>query len=174
MAWTSKLPLFACACVLILSAYVIYDLNGKSFDFSESQVLLIVTDSMDGDVHEYDIDSFPSQTLVMVHHIQDNEKRFLRIGDVISYESHNGTLLHHRIFQVNSDSVYVHGDNNHSIDKVSFGQINGKVVGTNTWLGHTIDFIDNHFFLFLGAMFIVCVLLIILAIYGPKARADVD
>ena len=162
MAWTSKLPLFACACILILSAYVIYDLNGKSFDFSDKQVVLIVSDSMDGDNHEYAIGSFPADTLVMVQHLPDNEKRFLRVGDVIAYKD-GSILMHHRIVQVNPDSVYVHGDNNHSTEIVSYEGIDGKVVGTNWILGHVLAFIEGHFLAFLGIMFALCCGLILCA-----------
>ena len=147
MAWTSKLLLLACACILILSTYVVYDLNGNSMDFSNRQMVLVVSDSMDGDEDRYEVDSFPANTLVMIEHVPDNEVRFLRVGQILSY--HDGpTLIHHRIIQVNDDSFYVKGDNGHSTDKVMFGDVNGVVVGTNSWIGGILSWLSNNFHCF--------------------------
>ena len=174
MAWISKLSLLACACIIIISAYVAYDLNGRSFDFSDRDVVLIVTDSMDGNVHEYAIDSFPANTLVMVQHTPENEKRFLKEGDVISYKGNDGVLMHHRVVQVNPDSVYVHGDNNRATEKVYFGEIEGKVVGTNPWLGSAMVLIQNNFFVFLAAMFILCSALVVFGMRSRDCREEAD
>lgn len=176
MAWTSKILALACVCAVGLCAYALYDFNGNSFDFSDREVILVVTDSMDGDVHEFAIGSFPSDTLVMVQHLPDNEKRFLKEGDVISYKGSDGVLMHHRITQVNFNSVYVHGDNNHSTEIVSYESINGKVVGTNWVLGHLLAFIDGYFFVFLGIMFALCCALIIVAMrpFSPEGKGEAE
>ena len=171
MAWTSKILAIACMCVIGFCAYTVWDLNGSSFDFSGKQVVLIVTDSMDGDVNDYDINSFPAGTLVMVEQLSDNEKRFLRVGDVISYRT-NGILEHHRVVESNSGFYYVHGDNNHSTERVTLDQINGKIVGTNTWLGKTISYIGDNFLVFLGVSFAVCTSLILLAVFSRGSEEE--
>lgn len=167
MAWTSRIAILACALIVISCAYVIYDLNGESLDLTDREMVLVVSDSMDGDVDQFKIKSFPSGTMVMVQHIPENEKKFLRVGDVISYKVQD-TLFHHRIFEVGTDSVYVHGDNNQSNEKVVFSDINGKVVGTNPMLGNALFFIGNNFFLFLCVMFVIVSVLIVLAVYLPN------
>ena len=172
MAWTSKLPLFACAFIIALSAYVIFDFNGGSFDLTNRELILVVTDSMDGNVTEYEVDSFPTNTLVMVEHLSDYEAQFLRVGDVVSY-NHDGFLVQHRIIQVNSDSVYVHGDNNHSTEVVSLDDINGRVVGTNWILGHALSFISSNFLIFLVVMFAICSALVVYGIYKSKPEEEV-
>jgi len=167
MAWTSKIAILACALIVISCAYVLYDLNGNSLDLSNREMILVVSDSMDGEEDKFEIGSFPAGTMIMVQHVPEHEKRFLRVGDVISYKDQD-VLFHHRIVQVNSDSVYVHGDNNHSTEKVYYSDINGKVVGTNPMLGKALFFISNNFYMFLGIMFVLTSLLIVFAVYLPN------
>ena len=170
----SRKAALACALLLLLPAVAVWDLNGDSFDLTDRQLVLVVTDSMDGDNHEYDIGSFPANTLVMVEHLNNQEKRFLRVGDVISYYD-DDILQHHRVIQVNSGSVYVHGDNNHSTEIVPYDSINGKVVGTNWIVGHAIVFIEQNFLLFLGSMFLICAALVVYSMYsGTSKKEGVD
>jgi hypothetical protein len=159
--------------MLALTGFTVYDLNGGSFDLSDREVLLVVTDSMDGDSHEYEVGSFPANTLVMVEHLSDFEKRFLRVGDVVSYHDGSG-LTHHRIVQMDGDYVYVHGDNNHYTERVSYDDINGKVVGTNHVLGEAAVLLQENYWPFLVLMFILCVSLIALSFYrsSPEKEAD--
>ena len=132
-------------------AYTFHDLNGRSFDISDRQVLLIVTDSMDGNVTEYDIDSFPPNTFVMVKHLSEEEKLALKVGDVISFW-YGSILDHHRIIETNfaSGTVTTHGDNTHSNETVKLSEINGQVVGTNHWLGEVVNFVKNNFLIVLA------------------------
>ena len=110
------------ALVIVASFYIytFYDLNGKSFDLSDREALLIVSDSMDGDVTSYDIDSFPKNTFVMVRHLSEQEKLKIEIGDVLSFR-YNGIMDHHRVIETHFDQSYVvtHGDNTHSTENVS-------------------------------------------------------
>lgn len=169
MAWTSRIAILACALIVISCVYVYYDLNGESFALSDRQVILVVTDSMDGDVIGFEIDSFPANTLVMVEHLSEQEKRFLRVGDVVSYKD-GREYVQHRVVKVNSGSVYVHGDNNHSTEIVSFENINGKVVGTSPWMGSIVVFIQGNHILFLGAMFAICASLILFGVFSPTPK----
>ena len=154
--------------VASLCAYTFYDLNGKSFDLSDREALLIVTDSMDGDVKTFDIDSFPRNTFVMVKHLSDQEKLDVKIGDVLSFK-YNGILDHHRVIETHFDQGYVvtHGDNTHSSENVSLASINGEVIGTNHWLGAVVSFVKDNFL-------IVIAVIAAIAIIGEIYRAYKD
>ena len=154
--------------VASLCVFTFYDLNGKSFDKSDREALLIDTDSMDGDVKTFDIDSFPRNTFVMVKHLSDQEKLDEKIGDVLSFK-YNGILDHHRVVETHFDQGYVvtHGDNTHSTENVSLASINGEVVGTNHWLGAIVSFIKDNFL-------IVIAVIATIAIIGEIYRAYKD
>ncbi len=154
--------------VASLCAYTFYDLNGKSFDLSDREALLIVTDSMDGDVKSFDIDSFPKNTFVMVKHLSDQEKLDVEIGDVLSFH-YNGILDHHRVIETHFDQGYVitQGDNTHSTENVGLASINGEVVGTNHWLGVIVSFVKDNFL-------IVIAVIATIAIIGEVYRAYRD
>lgn len=145
----------------LFCAFSFYNLNGNSFDLSDRQVLLIVTDSMDGDVTEYDIASFPKNTFVMVKHLSNEEKLELQVGDVISF-NYNGILDHHRIIETHFDQGYVitKGDNPdvHATENVKIGEINGKVIGTNHWLGALVAFVKDHFILVIGIIAAIAII----------------
>jgi len=148
--------------------YTFYNLNGKSFDLSDREALLIVSDSMDGDVTSYDIDSFPKNTFVMVRHLSEQEKLKIEIGDVLSFR-YNGIMDHHRVIETHFDQSYVvtHGDNTHSTENVSLSAINGEVIGTNHWLGVLVSFIKDNFL-------IVIAVIAAIAIIGEIYRAYKD
>jgi len=154
--------------VIAIAAYAFYDFNGKSFDLSDRQPLLIVTDSMDGDVKEYEIDSFPQDTLIMVKHLSDSEKMQIQIGDVLSFR-YGAILDHHRVIELHLDQGYVvtKGDNTekyHSQETVYLNDINGKVIGTNHLFGAAATFVKDHFL-------IVIAVIAIFAIIGEVVRA---
>ena len=150
--------------------YTFYNLNGGSFDLSDREALLIVTDSMDGDVTEYDIDSFPKNTFVMVKHLSEQEKLQIAIGDVLSY-NYYGILDHHRVIETHFDqgNVITHGDNTPPDfkDTVNLSDINGKVIGTNHWLGALVSFVKDNFL-------IVIAVIAAIAIIGEIYRAYKD
>jgi len=157
MAWTSKLPLFACACIIVLSACVIYDLNGRSLDFSDSEFVLVVTDSMDGDVTEYAVDSYPADTVAVIHHLPSHEVRFVKVGDVVAY--HKGDMLiTHRVVSIDykHSVLTVSGDNASSLEDVNFNDVDGVLVGTNHVMGEFISLVKTHLIevvCFIGIMF---------------------
>lgn len=139
--------------------YTFYDLNGGSFDLSDREALLIVTDSMDGDVTEYDIDSFPKNTFVMVKHLSEPEKLQIQVGDVLSFR-YNGILDHHRVVEIHFDQGYVvtHGDNTHSSENVSLSSINGEVIGTNHWLGALVSFVKDNFLIVIAVIAAIAII----------------
>ncbi len=156
--------IIAVVAVALTSVYVFYDFNGGSFDLSDRQVLLIVTDSMDGDVTEYKIHSFPADTMVMIHHLSDAEKQQIQVGDVISFRV--GSILnHHRVIDISgieSGTITTKGDNSPSTETVALSDVNGEVIGTNHWLGVIVSFVREYIiFIVLAAVFIVASLEIV-------------
>ena len=144
---------------VIFAGYVVYDLNGHSFDPTDRQMIIIVSDSMDGDVHEYDVDSFKKNTMVMVRHLSDSEKKRIEVGDVLSFW-YEGVLDHHRVIDIShigDENPYVitKGDNTekyHSEETVYLKDINGEVVGTNHALGVVASFVKDHFLIMLAVI----------------------
>ena len=153
------ITVIAAVIIAVLCAYTFYDLNGGSFDLSDREALLIVSDSMDGDVTSYDIDSFPRNTFIMVKHLSEQEKLQIQIGDVLSFR-YNGILDHHRVIETHFDQGYVvtHGDNTHSSEDVNLSSINGKVIGTNHWLGVLVSFVKDNFLIVIAAIAIIAII----------------
>ena len=60
---------------------------------------------MDGDVHEYEIDSFPKNTFIMIHKLDpDCVENTVEMGVVISFRQ--GPILnHHRVIETTSMRV---------------------------------------------------------------------
>ncbi|AMK13541.1 signal peptidase I [methanogenic archaeon mixed culture ISO4-G1] len=145
--------------VVALAVYTFYDFNGHSLDPSDRQVLLIVTDSMDGNVTEYEIDSFPKNTLIMVKHLSAEEIGEIKIGDVLSFKMADGKLNHHRVIGFHLDDpsgawIETTGDNPsyYSTDHVNLNDINGKVIGTMQWIGHLVTFVKQNFLLVIALL----------------------
>lgn len=155
-----RIPLVVAGSLIVVAfaGYVFYDFNGDSFDVSDRQVMLIVTDSMDGDVHGRKVDSFPADTLVMIHKLSDDDKKQIQVGDVISFMA-DGKYNHHRVIMTNHESGYVitQGDNTPGADPpVYYKDINGEVIGTNHWMGSVFAFVKEYYvLLFLGATFVL-------------------
>ncbi len=134
------------AVIAIVSVYTVYDLNGKSLDLSDREVRIIITGSMDGNVTEYDIDSFPANTLVMIRHMSQTEvANDLKVGDVIAFE-YSGKLLTHRIVSIDTDNktITTKGDANAGTEVFSYGKVVGIVVGTNHPLGLVVHFLQTY------------------------------
>ena len=145
------------AVLAVSSAFIFYDLNGKSFSLSDRQVVLIVTDSMDGDVNDYKIHSFPKDTVVMVQHLSDEEKKNIQIGDVLSFRQGN-IINHHRVVdisQIDSGYVITKGDNAQTTEVVALSDVNGEVIGSNHWLGMVFTFVKEYYvFIILATIFL--------------------
>ena len=158
MAWTSKAAILACALIVILSACVLYDLNGDSLDFSDSEVVLVVTDMMDGDVHEYDVGSFPADSMVMIKNIPSHEVRLIKAGQVIAYNNGNElSVLRVTEVDINDQSFTVSGDNSDIVNTVGYSQVVGTVVGSNQYLGKAVAFVGDNPFLVLSIVGFVVV-----------------
>ncbi len=143
--------------VALVAAYVFYDFNGNSFDPSDRQVLLIVTDSMDGDVEGFDIDSFPRNTYIMIQKLdQDEIVEKVEVGDVLSFRQ-GDKLNHHRVIETHFDEGYVvtKGDNAPLPETVKLEKINGEVIGANHWLGSVASEMKEHYIAVLFILFII-------------------
>ena len=157
----SKKGIVAIAVIIVLLSvvgYSFYNFNGNSFDLTDRQVLLVVTDSMDGDVTEYEIDSFPKNTFVMIEHLSAEEKLQLKIGDVISFWQ-GDILTQHRVIEIHFDQGYVvtHGDNTHANETVELHNINGKVIGTSHLMGVLVSFVKENFLIIIAVIAIVAI-----------------
>lgn len=150
--------LFVLVSILIVTfGCVLYDFNGQSFDISDREVRLIVTDSMDGNVSEYQIHSFPKNTLVMIQKVDaDRISEMIHIGDVVSFRQ-GGIYNHHRVVSIHMDDGYIEtkGDNSYFSESVQLGDVCGKVVGTNHIIGEILAFAHNHIWLVLAVMFVI-------------------
>ncbi len=145
----------AIAIVAVAASAVIYDLNGDSLDLSGRQALLIVSSSMDGDVHEYAVDSFPAHSMAMARNLSESEKKEISVGDVILFRLGSLKVTHRVIDTSHIDEGYVttKGDASETTEKVYFTAVEGEVVGTSHWLGETAMFVRANFFWILGLIF---------------------
>ena len=152
--------------LLIVSVLFLYHFNGDSLNMKDREVILVVTDYMDGNVHEYQIDSFPADTLVMVDHLSNDEKAVLKVGDVVSF-NHDGRTKQLRIIGIDFDTgiAALKGDNVTSAITVSLDDINGVVVGTSHVLGVIVNVLKSN-----AAVFIVIILACAVAVVLIKSH----
>ena len=131
--------------IIVFSAYTMYDLNGRSMDFSDSEMKLIVTGSMDADPQPYDIPTIPVYSLVMIKHMSQNQiSNDLNIGDVIAFKA-NGMLITHRIIAVNDNGTFTtKGDANKATETVPYANVVGEVVGVNHWMGLAVHYLQHY------------------------------
>ena len=136
-----KVIMVAVVAAIAISATVFfYDLNGKSFDFSKSELMVVPTGSMDGSPTDYEISTIPVDSLIMSHKLSAEEKTGLKIGDVITFHQ-DGIIKVHRVVMVFPDgSVITKGDANILPDApVPSGDIVGKVVGVSPTVGKAVS-----------------------------------
>ncbi len=92
----------------------------------------------------------------------------LQAGDVISFHAEGGTLVCHRIVEVDKANltIYTKGDANQHQDPapVPFESVVGKVSGNVPLLGYVIDFLKGPF----GWALIILVALLVLALGSGK------
>ena len=131
--------------ILCCALGFIYVFNGHSLDLTARHMTLVASDSMDGDVHEFDIDSFPANTLVMEKMLSQEDERTLKDGDVISYRK-DGTLEYGRIIAIDHGTALalVQGDNRSSSDNVYMDEVDGLVVGTSPFMGELVNFVRSN------------------------------
>ena len=149
----------AVVAVIAISVFAVFvNLNGGSADFSDREVRVIITDSMDGEPHpEYTISTIPKDSLVMVRMVSDSEKADIQVGDVVQFRV-GGILNHHRVIENHPESGYMitQGDNTTSDDgHISYDRVRGVVVGVNHPLGEVFLFVKVY------AIFLLILLVVI-------------
>ncbi len=171
------------AVALSLTAYL-WDRNGNSLDFSDTQVLVVISGSMDGEPRtEYEIDTIPVESMVFVREVPsdpDEAQEFyssLRVGDVLTFDyrhpvSGKSMVVTHRIVSISeSGGVYTYtmaGDSiaddptNSSTQTVTSdsGDVIGKVTGVSHWLGVLTVFL-SHWYGKAVLILIPCAILIV-------------
>ncbi|AMH94388.1 signal peptidase I [methanogenic archaeon ISO4-H5] len=136
----------AVAIIALSIFFVFFNLNGNSADFSNRDIRLIITDSMDGEPQDYEIRTIPKDSLVMVEILSDSEKENLKVGDVVQFRYGN-VYNHHRVIanDVESRTITTQGDNTDAPDSpMSYDKVRGKVVGVNHVLGELVTFVKAY------------------------------
>ncbi len=135
------------AAVAVLSVYTVYNLNGNSMDLSDRQVKLIITGSMDDEPRtQYDIETIPVNSLVMIKEMSDDEiANDLEVGDVIAFNSGN-IIITHRIVSIDesNERITTQGDANAGVEYVAYSNVIGEVVGVNHWLGVIVHILQDY------------------------------
>ncbi len=120
--------------------YSLYDFNGDSFDFRDSEMRLVITGSMDGEKTDYEIATIPIDSLIMVKHIDKKDMDTIQVGDVLAYERGNRMIVHRvvEIIDLGNDKYefITKGDANPSNDPSVYSEtVIGKVVGVSSYGG---------------------------------------
>ena len=140
--------------------YLIH-LNGNSVNFSDTELKIVVSGSMDGEPRDYEISTIPVSSLIFIHKVSDqSDYASYRIGDVLTFNyihpvSKENMVVTHRIIDIKENSgVYTYtlkGDSiaddptNGSVQIVTSdsGDIIGKTVGVSHWLGLLTVFLST-------------------------------
>ena len=152
--------------VSVLLGYV-YDRNGGSFDFSDTQVRIVISGSMDGEPRDqYDIETIPVKSMVFISEVPTTEParshfyQSLEVGDVLTFDythpvSHEHMVVTHRIVDIQSsgagytftlagDSIRDDPTNSSTQTVTSWsGDVIGEVTGVAPWLGALTVFIST-------------------------------
>ena len=148
------------AVVLIVLALVVsglfVNLNGNSVNFTNRDLRIIITDSMDGEPTDYPISTIPKDSLVMVRLISEDEKYDLQPGDVVQFRYH-GILNHHRVVSNDTENhkIVTKGDNTTTSETVSYDNIRGKVVGVNHFMGQFFELVNDYFYVLLASIVVI-------------------
>ena len=148
--------------LVVLSAYAVYDLNGHSLDIRDTEVRLVVTGSMDGEPTDYPIPTIPTDSLVVIRHVDPDDFVF-EVGQVIAYDS-DGMVIVHRVIAVDDDKreLRLKGDANKTFEIVSYDDVIGEVVGVSPFLGKLMMALRSNIVLVLA--FIACGSLVVYSV----------
>ena len=135
----------------LIVAGLFINLNGNSIDFTNRDLRIIITDSMDGEPTDYPISTIPKDSLVMVRLISEDEKYDLQPGDVVQFRYH-GILNHHRVVSNDTENhkIVTKGDNTTTSETVSYENVRGEVVGVNHFMGVIFGLVNDYFYLLLA------------------------
>ena len=156
------------ASLFILVSSFFYNLNADSYDFSHSELLIVPTDSMDGNPRDYEISTIPKDSMIMVHILSEGEKGDLKVGDVVTFYQ-DGIYKVHRIYKIDGETVITKGDATLVQDPpITMGDIRGKVIGVSAGMGVVISFVKG-ILSNIVLLIIIAILIIAVMIYEIKA-----
>lgn len=157
------------AVAVVSSVLYIWDCNGNSLDFSDTDVMIVISGSMDGEPREqYEIETIPVESMIFIRDVPSNPDEAesfyasLRVGDVLTFDyrhpvSGEQMVVTHRIVGISEgNGIYTYtlqGDTiaddptNGSVQVVtsSSGDVIGKVVGVSHWLGMVAVFVSQWY-----------------------------
>lgn len=186
---SKKIWIVVTVVIIGLVAGYTYHLNGNSMDFSDTEVKVVISGSMDGEPRDqYPIKTVPIKSMVVIHDVPSDESErnefyaSLNVGDILTfYYNHpisgERMVVTHRIIDIDqtSDSS---GNTNYTFtmkgDSVDddptntatqiitsdSGDVIGEVVGVSQVLGNIILFLSSWFGKFVLVVG-VCTLIII-------------
>ena len=157
--------------VVSVSAFVgyLWDRNGGSLDFSDTEVMIVISGSMDGEPRtQYEISTIPLGSMVFVRDVPSDpagKEGFyssLRVGDVLTFRythpfSHESMVVTHRIVDIAPSpegyTFTMAGDvmrddpTNSSVQVVTSqsGDVIGEVTGVSHWLGVLATFMSQWY-----------------------------
>ena len=131
----AKLSVAVFAALLLAFSVSMLDMNEWSPDFSHRELVLIVTDSMEGDPQDLPIPEIRKDSLILV----DTGDVVIDVGDVIGYRTPvmDGAVFH-RVVSIDAGTVTVKGDALDISETVRMEDVEGKVIGANHFLGIVI------------------------------------
>ena len=118
-----KTVIVAAIVVIVVVAAVgyVFNLNGNSLNFSDTELRIVVSGSMDGEPREkYEIETIPTGSAVFISEVPTSESARnefysdLRVGDVLTFNymnpvSHENMVVTHRIIDIKeSGGVYTY------------------------------------------------------------------
>ena len=152
-------------CILGIGNFF-HDMNGGSFDFSETEMRVVVSGSMDGEPREeYDIRTIPVGSMVFIQKVPEGPYAndfysSLKIGDVVTFNYKNPAtreimVVTHRIIDISNQGGdmrftmagdAIKDDPTNSSEQVVYASSNdmiGKVTGVSPVLGDISVFISS-------------------------------
>ena len=127
--------------ILILVIASAVALTMPATAMADTELSIVITDSMDGQPTGYPIRSIPKDSLIIV----DTSVSGIQAGDVVGYRTPliDGTV-YHRVTSVDGDIVHVKGDNLDLEETIRTGDITGKVIFVSGTIGKMISFVKDN------------------------------
>lgn len=144
--------------LILLSASYFVGLNDGSLDFSDREIRVVITDSMDDEPQPYDIPSIPRNSLVMYTH---SGTLGVKVGDVVGFRTTAaGQPVFHRVMEIDrsADRYMLKGDALPYSDSVPSEDIIGKVTGADPTMGSAVMLLKTNLPLLLAMLLTAAVL----------------
>ena len=170
-------PVVIVVAILISTTVFFFNLNGGSFDYSKSDILIVPTGSMDGDPQDYPISTIPKDSVIMIHVLSDDQKADLEVGDVVTFYQ-GGIYKVHRIKEIDGDTIITKGDANQLPDApIKSSDVVGIVVGVAPAMGKIVTFVRNSFvssplFIIIGIVILTVMIYSIIEVINIVRHGD--